>query len=125
VPFAWDGIDVAIRRDDFAFPAWVEAELMMKDQIGPVCSPGVAQSLRDGGAMAQAASFLGHHPLLHTKTRRPFAWSSWAEMSGVRLTPGRKQTFEHFYFSLQAAAAAWASRSDPRSWCSRISRQAP
>jgi LysR family glycine cleavage system transcriptional activator len=75
----------------------------MTEQIGPVCSPAIAQSLRDGGDPG-AAAFLARHPLLHTKTRLE-AWPSWARLSGLRLMPGREQTFEHFYFSLQAAAA--------------------
>jgi LysR family glycine cleavage system transcriptional activator len=103
VPFARAGIDVAIRRDDFAFPAGVAAALVMTEQIGPVCSPAIAQSLRDGGDPGPAA-FLARHPLLHTKTRLE-AWPSWARLSGLRLMPGREQRFEHFYFSLQAAAA--------------------
>jgi LysR family transcriptional regulator, glycine cleavage system transcriptional activator len=102
VPFARDGIDVAIRRDDFAFPAGIASALVMAEQIGPVCSPAIAQSLRDGDP--GPAAFLARHPLLHTKTR-PEAWPSWAKLSGLRLMPGREQSFEHFYFSLQAAAA--------------------
>jgi LysR family glycine cleavage system transcriptional activator len=112
VPFARDGIDVAIRRDDFAFPAGVAAALVMTEQIGPVCSPAIAQLLRDGSDPAPAA-FLARHPLLHTKTR-PEAWPSWARLSGQHLAPGREQTFEHFYFSLQAAAAGLGIAIGPR-----------
>ncbi|WP_250894849.1 LysR substrate-binding domain-containing protein, partial [Aeromonas dhakensis] len=44
-------------------------------------------------------------PRLHTKTR-PGAWQEWLQHAGQSAgeeAPG--QTFEHFYFSLQAAVA--------------------
>jgi DNA-binding transcriptional LysR family regulator len=102
VAFAQEGIHLAIRRDDFPFPAGVQAELIMAERVGPVCSPAVASGLnaRDG-----AAGKLSNATLLHTRTR-PDAWSRWAELSGTAVPAGHRELwFEHFYFSLQAAAA--------------------
>ena len=44
-------------------------------------------------------------PRLHTKTR-PDAWQAWLQHAGQPASDeGAGQTFEHFYFSLQAAVA--------------------
>ncbi|MNZ83900.1 DNA-binding transcriptional activator GcvA [compost metagenome] len=44
-------------------------------------------------------------PRLHTKTR-PAAWQSWQAQAGQGASDeAPTQTFEHFYFSLQAAVA--------------------
>ncbi len=104
VPFVREGIDLAIRRDDFPFPKGVEAVPFMAERVGPVCTPAVAAALRDGSGMAGASSFLANVTLLHTRTR-PNAWSRWAELSGTALATGDGQWFEHFYFSLQGASA--------------------
>lgn len=104
VPFEREGIDLAIRRDDFVFPAGVEAVPIMAERVGPVCSPAVAEALRSGSVAAGAAGFLAGATLLHTRTR-PDAWHRWAELSSTVIAPSREQHFEHFYFSLQAATA--------------------
>lgn len=106
VPFAREGIDLAIRRGDFPFPAGVEAMPIMVERVGPVCSPAVAAALRlDAGVgAAGGASSLAGTTLLHTRTR-PDAWPRWAELSGIAVATGPGRWFEHFYFSLQAAAA--------------------
>jgi LysR family glycine cleavage system transcriptional activator len=104
VPFVRDGIDVAIRRNDFPFPAEAATALVMTEQIGPVCSPAVAKRLPAGSPIPDASALLENLPLLHTKTR-PDAWARWAQLADVTLPSGREQIFEHFYFSLQAASA--------------------
>jgi len=104
VPFARDGIDLAIRRNDFPFPAEVEAMPIMAERVGPVCSPAVADMLCAAGGQERAAEIPVGITLLHTRTR-PDAWPRWAELSGVKLRSPAEQRFEHFYFSLQAAAA--------------------
>jgi DNA-binding transcriptional LysR family regulator len=104
VPFIRGGIDLAIRRDDFTFPDGVASARIMDEQVGPVCTPAMASAMRAGadwqGALARGSGLT----LLHTRTR-PDAWARWSGLSGVELGEGREQTFEHFYFSLQAAAA--------------------
>lgn len=104
VPFSRDAIDLAIRRDDFAFPDGVAASRIMEEQVGPVCTPAIAAALRAGVGLPDALARAPGLTLLHTRTR-PDAWERWASLSGVKPGRGREQTFEHFYFSLQAAAA--------------------
>jgi DNA-binding transcriptional LysR family regulator len=104
VPFSRGAIDLAIRRDDFTFPDGVVSARIMDEQVGPVCTPSIAAALRADagwpGVFARGAGVA----LLHTRTR-PDAWERWSALSGVDTGEGREQTFEHFYFSLQAAAA--------------------
>jgi DNA-binding transcriptional LysR family regulator len=112
VDFAVQGIDVALRRNDFAFdPSWHTCELA-PERVGPVCRPD------------QASAALADAVRLHTRTR-PDAWQRWARSAGVAL-PGypdvtkaasggqRDAWYEHFYLSLQAAAAGlgWAVASE-------------
>ena len=101
--FSFDqGIDLAIRRDDFPWPAGCHAETLFAERIGPVCRPDkvahwfvtAQQGLR---LSAQA-------PRLQTRTR-PQAWQHWQHAAGEVLQPCAEQIFEHFYFSLQAAVA--------------------
>ncbi|RKU00291.1 LysR family transcriptional regulator [Burkholderia sp. Nafp2/4-1b] len=104
-PFSFDnGIDMAIRRNDFAWPAGYHAERLFAERVGPVCRPDKVATWfadgRNGHALKRGA------PRLHTRTR-PHAWTEWA--TAARQSPGsgsgRGQTFDHFYFSLQAAVA--------------------
>ncbi|MFM4825361.1 LysR family transcriptional regulator [Aeromonas bivalvium] len=97
------GIDLAIRRNDFHWPEDLHSQLLFEERTGPVCQPGkVAQFFErreEGWALRPSA------PRLHTKTR-PSAWQAWRQHAGMSAdeeVPG--QTFEHFYFSLQAAVA--------------------
>ncbi|CAN7509372.1 LysR family transcriptional regulator [Acidovorax sp. LjRoot118] len=97
VHFERDGIDLAIRRNDFALADGVVAEPFVHEHIGPVCRPDVAANLGSQGAALQGV-------LLHTATR-PGAWDSWAALAHTPLQPTRAIRFEHFYQSLQAAVA--------------------
>lgn len=102
-PFSFSsGIDLAIRRDDFPRPADYHAEHLFAEKVGPVCRPDKVAAwftTKQAGAPFKAGA-----PRLHTRTRLG-AWSEWAKTADqpVPDTPG--QTFEHFYFSLQAAVA--------------------
>lgn len=93
-PFLRDGIDLAIRRADFAMGADVVAAPFLDERVGPVCRPEI--SLGTEGVLSGV--------LLHSATR-PDAWARWAALSGADLAPTRAITFEHFYLSLQAAIA--------------------
>lgn len=97
--FTFDaGIDLAIRRDDFPWPAGYHAETLFAERVGPVCrADKVEQWFTANGLRPDA-------PLLHTRTR-PSAWAEWANAAGASAADGPEQTFEHFYFSLQAAVA--------------------
>ncbi|QMV65237.1 LysR family transcriptional regulator [Pseudomonas berkeleyensis] len=98
-PFSFEaGIDLAIRRDDFPWPAGYHAETLFAERVGPVCrADKVEQWFTANGLRSDA-------PLLHTRTR-PSAWAEWANAAGASAADGPAQTFEHFYFSLQAAVA--------------------
>lgn len=101
-PFSFDdGLDLAIRRDDFPWPAGYHAEALFPERVGPVCRPDRFNDWFEttaGGTRLRAGALL-----LHTRTR-PDAWRDWA--AGRTALPGsRGQVFDHFYFSLQAAVA--------------------
>jgi len=67
---------------------------------GSVCRPGFLSSDR-----TQALLQLSDVTILHTKTRLS-AWADWAEAAELRgFAVNRGETFEHFYFMLQAAAS--------------------
>ncbi|PZW69756.1 DNA-binding transcriptional LysR family regulator [Pseudomonas sp. URMO17WK12:I1] len=96
------GVDLAIRRDDFAWPASYHVEVLFAERIGLVCRPDKVSEWFTGSADALALSQAA--PLLQTRTR-PSAFQDWAQASGRPLPAGPARTFEHFYFSLQAAVA--------------------
>ena len=57
------GIDLAVRRDDFDWPARFTAEPLFAERIGPVCRPAQADAWFRGGVLQAQA------PRLHTRTR--------------------------------------------------------
>ncbi|MEU7581167.1 LysR family transcriptional regulator [Streptomyces sp. NPDC041068] len=95
--FERDGIDLAIRRDDFALPEEASRTRLFGERIGPVCRPDLASRLTDGAGVRDAV-------LLHTGTR-PRAWDDWRGITGLGAEPVSEQTLEHFYLTLQAATA--------------------
>ncbi|GAA3263670.1 LysR family transcriptional regulator [Nonomuraea helvata] len=97
VPFDREGIDLAIRRNDFELPPGVHALWLFDELTGPVCTPELARTIGEPADLAEP-------PRLHTRTR-PSAWADWASGRSTALPPAPEQTFEHFYLSLQAAAA--------------------
>lgn len=97
-----DGIDLAIRRNDFPWAKSYHAEALFAEKVGPVCRPDRVScwfSLPPGDAMLRPDA-----PLLHSRTR-PDAWQTWAAARGQRLPDQAGKTFGHFYISLQAAVA--------------------
>ena len=92
IDFARKGVDVALRRNDFAWPAHVHAEPVCDEWIGPVHAPQADATAR--------------RRLLHTTTR-PDAWQTWWRISDTPRPRGRlpESRYEHFYLSLQAASA--------------------
>ncbi|MBO9538235.1 LysR family transcriptional regulator [Herbaspirillum sp.] len=102
-PFSFaSGMDLAIRRDDFPWPEGCHVEPLFAEKVGPVCRPDKAadwfSATRAGSALKPGA------PRLHTRTRSG-AWREWAEAASQPVPDGPAQTFDHFYFSLQAAVA--------------------
>lgn len=100
-PFSFNqGIDLAIRRDDFPRPSGYHAETLFAEKVGPVCRPEKADLWfgKNRNALRSSA------PLLQT-TSRPTAWQEWAAAKGLPTPAMEMQSFEHFYFSIQAAVA--------------------
>lgn len=96
------GIDLAIRRDDFAWPASYHAAPLFAERVGPVCRPDKVRAWCTPKGKKTGPGPTA--PLLHTRTRSD-AWQDWAAATGRTLAAGTGQSFEHFYFSLQAAVA--------------------
>ncbi|MFA0046378.1 LysR family transcriptional regulator [Vibrio sp. 10N.261.51.F11] len=93
------GLDMAIRRDDFKLTERYEQIPLVEEWVGPVCSPGYWQQVKDN---------LDDVKLLHSSTR-PDAWSHWGAITIDKVNGGEwskaraNQTFAHFYFCFQAA----------------------
>ncbi|CAI8727031.1 HTH-type transcriptional regulator TrpI [Pseudomonas sp. IT-P171] len=99
--FSFDhGIDLAIRRDDFPRPPGYHAETLFPEKIGPVCRPEKADQWFGKSRKCLRSTA----PLLQT-TSRPTAWQEWANAKGLPVPATEMQSFEHFYFSIQAAVA--------------------
>lgn len=95
------GLDLAIRRSDFDWPANWRAARLFAEKVGPVCREPERLTDLDGAGRR----FLKPEAcLLHAATR-PDAWETWSRLSGVRAVTGAQRSFEHFYFSIQAAVA--------------------
>lgn len=104
-----DGIDLAIRRDDFALPAGMHSDVLFSEQIGPVCRPELVKRW-----FTPQRALRANAPLLHTRTRSS-AWKTWSQISGTVLPKAAgAQQYEHFYFSLQAAIAGLGVAIGPR-----------
>ncbi|MDP9505463.1 LysR family transcriptional regulator [Pseudomonas protegens] len=103
-PFSFNaGIDLAIRRNDFAWSDETQAHWLFDEAIGPVCRP---DKQADWTPSPNGQPPLAEHaPRLHSATR-PQAWEQWLQQRQLPATPPlQEQVFEHFYFSLQAAVA--------------------
>lgn len=99
VDLARDDVDVAIR---FGSGTWrgVHAEMILADRVTPVCSPALAQQLRDPADLA-------HVTLLH-ETMEPMRnfpdWAAWLQAAGVNgVDVSRGLRFSHTHILLQAA----------------------
>jgi DNA-binding transcriptional LysR family regulator len=100
VNFLRDRFDLAIRTMRPPWPAGMVANPFIVEEVGPVLSPGLQDRLK-----LRSAPDLAQATLLHTDTRIS-AWADWFESMGhAEVQPAAAQTFEHFYFMLQAAAS--------------------
>lgn len=88
-------IDLALRRNDFAWDANYHVAKVARELIAPVCTPGL---------LKQGKLALNQQCLLHTATR-PDAWPQWQKLSRQTARGKSRATYEHFYLSLQAACA--------------------
>lgn len=94
VNFARTGVDVAVRRDDFYWGEGIHSAILCEEWVGPLCTPGQwhGQETLDGLCLLRS-------------TTRPQAWDHWLRLRGITLAQSPRQDLEHFYLSIQAAAA--------------------
>ncbi|SDR54722.1 transcriptional regulator, LysR family [Paraburkholderia fungorum] len=101
-PALGSGVDMAIRRNDVEWGTGIEAVKLFEERVGPVCRSDLVNRYfgkRHGLPYTKAAA-----PILHTRTRES-AWDTWSSITRTSLQNTSEETFEHFYFSLQAASA--------------------
>ena len=104
------GIDLAIRRNDFDWGRNVHVQPLCAERMGPVCQPDRLEQFFASKADG-SLELRGGAALLHSRTR-PGAWADWWQTASLQrpMQVGQAQTagalvLEHFYLSLQAAAA--------------------
>ena len=98
-PFDFSGsdLDAAIHFGLLVWPN-VVAERLIGEELVPVCSLELKESLRAGGGPQGLTRF----PLLEL-TALPDAWDQWLRTAGARRQEGRKGArFEHFTMAIQA-----------------------
>ena len=95
--FASDGIDIAIRCGGGRY-AGLSAELLMKEDHFPVCSP----RLLKGRHRLRTPADLAHHTLLHDVFTAD--WAMWLRSAGIDgIDPHRGPTFLSSDHAIQAA----------------------
>ena len=95
VAFQRDGVDVALRRNDFKWDAGIHVEKVCDEWVGPVCAPAL---------LKRKQLHLPAQRILHTSSRRN-AWAGWRAVTKTTAAHTGSQTYEHFYLTLQAAGA--------------------
>lgn len=109
VDFLRDEISLAIRSSMVRPPPGVTAQLLLHEEIGPVCHPELARK-----AVLQRPQDLTRVRLLGTVTRRA-AWEEWITAAGqCPLQLEAREFFEHFYLLIQAAACGLGVGVAPR-----------
>lgn len=100
-PFLFEdsGFDAAIHFGDPVWPG-AQSELLMPEEVVPVCSP----ALRPAGVdFNHDPAALADYPLLH-QTTRPESWRAWFDAHGVDAPQAmRGPRFELFSMLIQAA----------------------
>jgi LysR family transcriptional regulator, glycine cleavage system transcriptional activator len=95
--FVNDGIDIAIRYGSGRYPG-VKAELLMREEVFPVCSPRLVK----GAHPLKSAADLKHHTLIHDAFE--IDWAMWLKTAGVEgVDPYRGPRFESSDHAVQAA----------------------
>jgi LysR family glycine cleavage system transcriptional activator len=110
VDFIRDEIGLAIRNSMVRAPPSALAEILIREEIGPVCHPDYALRVMADGpdALVARARILG------TATR-PDAWAEWARAIGrPDLAIAPDEVFGHFYLVIQAAACGLGFALAPR-----------
>jgi LysR family glycine cleavage system transcriptional activator len=95
--FVTDGIDMAVRYGRGRYPG-LSAELLMREDVFPVCSP----SLTDASHPLSKPAHLKHHTLIHDDF--PIDWAMWLRSAGVSgVDPYRGPRFQSSEHAVQAA----------------------
>jgi LysR family transcriptional regulator, glycine cleavage system transcriptional activator len=95
--FVNDGIDIAIRYGSGRYPG-VKAELLMREEVFPVCSP----MLLKGAHPLKSAADLKQHTLIHDSFE--IDWAMWLKTAGVEgVDPYRGPRFQSSDHAVQAA----------------------
>ncbi|RDI98187.1 LysR family transcriptional regulator [Dyella solisilvae] len=96
-----EGLDAAVLAGEAPWPPGWRIHPLAAERIGPVVSPGYAQS----HGLASDRPALRGQTLLHTLSR-PDAWARWASSAGIDpddLEPG--PGFPHLYHLIEATVA--------------------
>jgi len=97
VDFASEDVDVAIRMGRGHWPG-LHADLLMKEDLSPVCSP----SLLKGPHPLRSLADLKYHTLIHDDF--PVDWTMWLKAAGVEgIDSKRGPVFNSSDHALQAA----------------------
>lgn len=95
--FVSDGIEIAIRYGRGQYPG-VKTELLMQEDLSPVCSP----ALLEGAHPLRSPADLKFHTLIHDDF--PIDWAMWLRMAGVEGIDAHKGP--SFYASEHVVQAA-------------------
>jgi LysR family glycine cleavage system transcriptional activator len=96
-PNAAGDFDIAIRRSPQDIAGFQSHDFLVEQEI-PVCSPALLKRIP-----LKTAKDLRHHTLL-SSAGRPQSWNRWLNAAGIpNLEIQRRQQFDHFYLTLQAA----------------------
>jgi LysR family glycine cleavage system transcriptional activator len=95
--FVTDGIDIAVRYGRGQYPG-LTAELLMKEDLVPVCSP----KLLEGQHPLRSPADLRHHTLIHDDFMT--TWAMWLAMAGIEgIDATRGPIFSSSNLAVQAA----------------------
>ncbi len=93
IEFRRDGIDLAVRRLDFAIPDRWHVERLFAEKMGPVMSPELVPAFESTDYVA-----------LGSKTR-PHAWSDWLSTHPSHRRPAEIRYYDHHFLMIEAALA--------------------
>jgi LysR family glycine cleavage system transcriptional activator len=97
IDFATEDVDIAIRMGRGNWPG-LEARLLMKEDLSPVCSP----RLLEGPHPLRSLEDLKYHTLIHDDF--PIDWTMWLKAAGVHGIDSRRgPVFNSSGHALQAA----------------------
>lgn len=109
IDFDRDEVSLAIRNSMVRPPQDVVTRRLIDEEIGPVCHPDYAARLQ-----LKAPADVARGRVLASATR-PAAWTEWAAAIGQPdFAPEPRESYEHFYLVIQAAACGLGIALAPR-----------